>query len=341
MRHKRTWVMAVLAARQHGRGVSFEPAKTGGGCTSSPPRKMYRKAPITMALAALLAVPPRIWSVPPGAPETQSKSAPDPGTVPVPLPKGKKLVLADGTFQMVREYSVQGDRVRYWSVERSDWEEIPSTLVNWDATHKAEAEQFKQDADLKAKIHATAMADIAKEIDVDRSLEIKPGVFLPDGVGFYSLEGKQIYEMKQSLAVSKISKGREVGRILSGVPLIPRKMSVEIPDAHAALRLVTVEPEFFMRPADDREPRFRLLRVQVKGGRRIVENISIQITGEQSHHADDLDFQTWTPARGVFRYTVNQRLEPGEYAFVEMTGEEISSYVWDFGIDPATPKLQK
>jgi hypothetical protein len=333
--------MAGLASLKNGRRPDYGTVKTGPGCSSRRPGNVYVRARIAMALAALLAMPPSIRSGRLSARETQSKSAPDQGTVPVPLPKGKKLVLADGTFQMVREYSVQGDRVRYWSVERSDWEEIPSTLVNWDATHKAEAEQSKQDADLKAKIHANAMADIAKQIDVDRSLEIKPGVFLPDAVGFYSLEGKQIYEMKQSLAVSKISKGREVGRILSGVPLIPRKMSLEIPDAHAALRLLTVEPEFFMRPADDREPRFRLLRVQVKGGRRIVENISIQITGEQSHHADDLDFQTWTAARGVFRYTVNQRLEPGEYAFVEMTGEEISSYVWDFGIDPASTKSPK
>jgi hypothetical protein len=298
----------------------------------------YRIAPIAMALAAILAVAASIWSAPQ---DTKPKSSADQETVRVPLPKGKKLVLADGTFQLVREYSVQGDRVRYWSVERSAWEEIPTTLVNWDATHKAEAEQSKQDAELKAKIRATAISEVAKEIDVDRSLEIKPGVFLPDGVGFYSLEDKQIYEMKQSLAVTKISKGREVGRILSGIPLIPRKMSLEIPDTHAALRLVTAEPEFFMRPADQREPRFRLLRVHVKGDRRIVENISVQITGEQSHHADDLDFQTWTPARGVFRYTVNQRLEPGEYAFVEMTGEDINSYIWDFGIDPSGTTTHK
>ncbi len=294
---------------------------------------MRHKYLIGTGLAALLELAPSIWGVPQGAQDTRPKPSADQSAVRVPLPKGKKLVLTDGTFQIVREYTVQGDRVRYWSVERSAWEEIPTTLVNWDETHKAEAEQSRQEADLKAKIHATQMADIAREIDVDRSLEIKPGVFLPDGVGFYSLENKQIYEMKQSLAVSKISKGREVGRILSGVPLIPRKMSLEIPDARAALRLITAQPEFFMRPADDREPRFRLLRLQVKGDHRVVENVSIQITGQQSHHADDLDFQTWTPARGVFRYTVNERLAPGEYAFVEMTGEDVNSYVWDFGID--------
>jgi hypothetical protein len=302
---------------------------------------MNRPAPIAMAFAALLAVVPAIWGIPQNAQDPDSKTPQDQGTIRVPLPKGKKLVLADGTFQIVREYSVQGDRVRYWSVERSDWEEIPTTLVNWDATRKAEAEQAQQDADLKAKIRATRMADLAKEINIDQSLEIKPGLILPDGVGFYSLEGKLIYEMKQTLAVSKLSKGREAERILTGVPLIPRKMTMEIPDAHAALRLITAEPEFYMRPADQREPRFRLLRVQVKGSHRLVENISIHITGEQTHQADDIDFQTWTPARGVFRYTVNQRLEPGEYAFVEMTSEGINSYVWDFGIDPPSAKPQK
>src|SRR5258706_6412154 len=302
---------------------------------------IYQASLAAIALAALLVLAPNIWSLPQGAQDADSKTTQEQGTIRVPLPKGKKLVLADGTFHLVREYSVQGDRVRYWSVERSDWEEIPTALVNWDATHKAEAEQSQQDADLKAKIRASDLAELAKRIDVDRSLEIKPGVFLPDAVGFYSLEDKQIYGMKQSLAVTKISKGREVGRILSGIPLIPRKMSLEIPDAHAALRLVTAEPEFFMPPADQREPRFRLLRVHVKGDRRLVENISIQITGEQTHHADDLDFQTWTPARGVFRYTVNQRLEPGEYAFVVMTGEDINSYIWDFGIDPSGTKTHK
>lgn len=270
--------------------------------------------------------------------DTDSKSASEPSGIRVVLPKGKKLILTDGTFQIVREYSVQDDRVRYWSVERSDWEEIPSKLVDWDATHKAEAEQVSSDAKLKAKIHASEVAERTKDIDVDLSLEIKPGLFLPDSVGFYALEIKQIYEMKQSSATLHLSKKREAERIISGMPIISEKETMEIADAHAALRLETSEPEFFIRPADERSPQFRLLRAQIKDGHRVIDNITIHFGGEQTHKANEIEFQTWTPARGVFRYTVGQRLEPGEYAFVEMTKEGINGYVWDFGIDAPRTK---
>jgi hypothetical protein len=314
---------------------------------------MRTPASIAIALATLLAVVPRTESTVPPAPQNtqqdespatpdaNSRRAQEKNAIPVPLPKGKKLVLTDGTFQLAREYSVQNDRVRYWSVERSDWEEIPTSLVDWDATHKAEAEQAAEDANLKARIHASEVAARTKDINVDRSLEIKPGLFLPDGVGFYALNDKLIYEMKQSQAESHIAKGREVERILSGVPMIPRKQTLEMPGARATTRISIAEPEFFMRPADDREPRFRLLRAQVKGGRRVLENISIHMSGQQVHQTTDIEFQTWTPARGVFRYTVHQRLEPGEYAFVEMTDAGINDYVWDFGIDAPAAKTSQ
>jgi len=261
--------------------------------------------------------------------------------IPAALPKGKKLILTDGTFQVAREYTVEGDRVRYWSLERSQWEEIPASLVDWDATHKAEAEQAGRDAELKAKIHASQLAQLTKDIDVDRSLEIKPGLFLPDAVGLYALDrDKQIREMKQSEAVVKTSTGREVEKIMSGVSLIPSKKTMEIPGERAAMRLTTAEPEFFMRPADSREPRFRLLRAQVKGGRRLIDSISVHFTGEEKHNTTDIEIQTWTPASGVFRYTMDQRLEPGEYTFVEMTDEGVSGYVWDFGIDAPGTKAK-
>jgi hypothetical protein len=287
-----------------------------------------------------------------GAPQTASSPQPkgDGDTHPaaqhqndisLPLPRGKKLFLTDGTFQIVREYQVEGDRVRYWSVERSQWEEIPVKLIDWDATHKAEAEQAKQEAAFKAQLRASDLAARTKDIDVDRSLEIKPGLFLPDGVGFYALQGRLILAMKQSLTTTSLSKSLAVIRILSGIPMIPNRQNLEIPGEHSAFRVSTAEPEFYMRPADDRDPHLELLHAQVKGGHRLLEFVNIHDSGERTRHEQEVPIQTWTPARGVFRYTVEQRLEPGEYAFVEIIQNGISEYVWDFGVDAPGTKTEK
>jgi hypothetical protein len=306
---------------------------------------MKSSAQLAILVAAILGMLPHLsGTLANAALSGQQKDSNAPAAtsqIPAALPKGKKLILTDGTFQVAREYTVEGDRVRYWSLERSQWEEIPASLVDWDATHKAEAEQAGRDAELKAKIHASQLAQLTKDIDVDRSLEIKPGLFLPDAVGLYALDrDKQIREMKQSSAVVKTSTGREVEKIMSGVSLIPSKKTMEIPGERATMRLTTAEPEFFMRPADSREPRFRLLRAQVKGGRRLIDSISVHFTGEEKHNTTDIEIQTWTPASGVFRYTMDQRLEPGEYTFVEMTDEGVSGYVWDFGIDAPGTKAK-
>src|SRR5712671_7612594 len=66
--------------------------------------------------------------------------------------RGKKLVLRDGTFQLAREYQRSGERVRYLSAERGDWEELPAALVDWDATANAAAAQLAEEDALAKKL---------------------------------------------------------------------------------------------------------------------------------------------------------------------------------------------
>ena len=258
----------------------------------------------------------------------------------VPLPKGKKLILNDGTFQIVREYHREGDRVRYYSVERSAWEEIPATLVDWTATQKAEADQDAHRQELAKQIAETEKAARFAGLDVDTSFEVRPGTFLPDNAGFYAVDGNKIDVMQQEKAELHTEKGRAVAKIVTGVPLISSKQDMEISGKQAKLRLRTGDAEFYFRTADRREPHLTLLRAEVKGEKRTVAVISTNIAGQQTFKNREVSLLQWDAARGLYRYTVDHPLEAGEYAIIETTPTEGQSmYVWTFGVDvPPTPK---
>ena len=268
--------------------------------------------------------------------------------LPAPLPKGKKLMLKDGTFQIAREYSIEGDRVHYWSVERAEWEEIPTDLVDWDATKKAEAEQQQQDQQVEDKLERARRAEETAGVDeIDASLEVKPGIFLPDGFGMFAVANQKVLTMKQDPAVSKRDMGRELERVASGVPVIPSKWHVALPGKRANFRLSTGDPEFWMRTDDQRDPHMVLVEATVKGNDRHLETeSSIAALGTHSYKANEFTFESWPMAPGVYRFTMNQKLPPGEYAFLEITADGADLNVWDFGVDPpsddatpaATPK---
>src|SRR5277367_4646180 len=203
---------------------------------------------------------------------------------PTGVARGKKLVLKDGCFQLVRNYETKGDRVRYFSIERGAWEEMPAAMVDWDATKKAETADEKTAAALLEKVHVQeAAANAQTPVDVDASLTVAPGVFLPDGEGMFAFEGKSIKRIEQAGSGMKTDKKTVLAQVLSPIPIIPSKRSVEIPGSRAPLRLTTSQPEFYLRepPMDpDRDssvlrtgrqgesgPEIALVRAKVKGNK--------------------------------------------------------------------------
>jgi hypothetical protein len=267
-------------------------------------------------------------------PTSQPSTRSDQPTIQQTLPKGKKLILTDGSFQLVREYQRQGDRVRYYSVERSAWEEIPASLVDWAATQKSEVDDQARDKELAQKIKATELAARTVDVNTDRSYEVRPGVLLPDEAGLYILDGMKIRTMEQDQAESHLNKGREVARVATGVPLINNKHSVELSGKHAKLRIRSSEPEFYFRPVDGRDPHISLLRLDVNGDKRAVETVSTNIADISKSKGHEISLLSWEAARGLTRFTVEQKLEPGEYAITESRPDgEVDLYIWDFGVD--------
>src|SRR5215470_3689881 len=61
-----------------------------------------------------------------------------------------KLYMKDGSYHVVREYQVQSDRVHFYSIERSQWEDIPADLVDLKKTEsEASARKAKLDEDAR------------------------------------------------------------------------------------------------------------------------------------------------------------------------------------------------
>ena len=281
-------------------------------------------------------------------PDAQPTTSP---AAPRSLPRGKKLVLKDGTFQLVRSYEKNGDRVRYFSVERGSWEEMPDALVDWDATKKAEAADEKTSSALLEKVHIQeAAAKAETPVDVDASLRVAPGVFLPDGEGMFALEGKSIKKIEQAGSQLRADK-KNVLKTLSPIPIIPSKHYIELPGAKAPVRLTSQLPEFYLREATtDPEhdstllrtrrqgeggPELALVHTQVKGDKRRLESISSLFGQKMSEDVQEIAIQRWEVAPDIYRFTLSAPLPPGEYVLAEVLSDGINMYVWDFGVDAA------
>jgi hypothetical protein len=282
-------------------------------------------------------------------PTSQGGGRGDSAGVPV-LPRGKKLVLKDGSFQVIRSYERNGDRVRYYSVERGEWDEIPAAMVDWDATAKAEALEKADEEAFAKKVHTQEQAqNVIVVTDVDASLQVAPGVFLPQGEGMYVLAGKSVTQLEQVGSAVKTDKKQFLKQVLSPIPIVPSKINIEIPGARAKVRVATAQAEFYLReapPDPDRTspiirssrpgesgPEVELVKATVKGNNRRLESIQSLFGQQMDPERKTISVERWEVAPSVYRFTLSQPLPPGEYALAEILPDGMNLFVWDFGVE--------
>ena len=164
-----------------------------------------------------------------------------------------RLILKDGSYQVVRQYEIVGDRVRYISIERGgDWEEMPAELVDWEATRKWERDLANQ-ADEAPSPAMKEAAEIDKEEAAERDAlkarmpEVAKGLELPDEDSVFALdtfEGKPELVELLPADLNINTKTRHGLRTLN--PLAGAKADLEIEGARAKVHLHVKDPAIYL-----------------------------------------------------------------------------------------------
>ena len=236
-----------------------------------------------------------------------------------------KLYLKDGGYHLVREYQVQSDRVRFYSVERSQWEEIPLEIVDLKRTQtEAAARQEKLEKDAKS----------LSEEDAERKAIKKEVMRIPQDAGVYWLDGSETRSLKVAEATVHTDKGRKILRYLSGVPqMMNGKGTLEIQGAHSLNVFTDPEQEFYIQLSDTEA--FGIIKLtSSKTGIRVVENLTFEsITKEVTEEPSPIDIiQQELAAGGLYKIWAKDPLAPGEYAVMQYTPGKMNMQIWDFAI---------
>ncbi len=136
----------------------------------------------------------------------------------------KRLILKDGSYQVVSKWEVKGNRVRYLSAERYEWEEVPNSLIDWAATYK-----YNKEHESAATVNSADVAAVEAEERAERAKEeaktptVAPGVKLPETGGVFLLDKyrnqQQLVELVQSGGELNKQMGKNIMRaVINPIP---------------------------------------------------------------------------------------------------------------------------
>jgi hypothetical protein len=343
-------------------------------------RRLLR-ASLTLSLAILYPSSRPALAQAPAPAQTQiqvQNQNQDPNRKPIPMQPGipgtgsnHRLILKDGSYQPVRKYEVVGDRVRYLSQDRGEWEEMPADLVDWDATRKWERDHASQPEEEPSPSMKEAEQLDKEEADLRadqkaRMPEVATGLELPDEDGVFVLDTYQGTPELVELAPTDLSLNQKNKHGLSTLnPLAGEKASIEMDGAHAKVHLHVNDPAIYLsleqvdapplkthaftvntggaRDAANRKhgahspaSGFALVRVDERKAVRIVGAIHVSPTGTVTQDEDVIAAKSEVmPGKHWLKLTPNQPLTIGEYALIEiLSPSDINQVVWDFRVDP-------
>jgi hypothetical protein len=160
----------------------------------------------------------------------------------------KRLILKDGSYQLATQWEVKGDRVRYLSAERNEWEELPNDLIDWNATDKYAKDRAAGVPD------ATAI-ELDKELEAERQAEeaktpqVAPGLHLPEDGSVMLFDTFQnqpeLVELQQN--AGELNRNKKENMLRAAInPIASAKQTIELAGPHATTQAHTTLPSIYV-----------------------------------------------------------------------------------------------
>ena len=254
----------------------------------------------------------------------------------------QRLILTDGSYQSVNEFHKEGERVRYLSAERGEWEELPTALVDWKATAEwnstamrgGDEEELKQVTAEEVAARKEAMKNTPL-VAPDMRLPAEGGVFLFEEVG-----GKPALHKVPTQHLSAESKtGSNMLRHAVN-PFASVLLTLELKGREARVRIHSPGPVLYVDIDDETGTvpgeRYRIVRLAADKGRnlRVVGRDKVSMKGNEQASYQVVKTRAEKFSGDWWKVVPVEALAPGEYAVViGSDSQETNADVWDFGVE--------
>ena len=308
----------------------------------------------------------------PAVAQLATRSEPGTKSAENPAPRRTRLILKDGSYQLIMSYAVVGKNVRYVSAERGgEVELIPLDLVDLDATRKWETQHPAVDpyAPTGQRPAPAIDPDLLKE-EEERNLlapEVAPDLRLAPEDAILALDTfratPELVPMTQSDGELNQQTGHSVLRKVLN-PQASAHQIVVLKGEKAPVQMHVNDPAFFLKLDDALPPGghaitvdthganarmtgkqqgssdYVILRVDVRQDARVLASFNTAALGTGKRQDDVFETNvTVLPGGHWMKIVPQEQLLVGEYALVEILDEKsINLGVWDFGIHPQGPE---
>ena len=321
--------------------------------------------PVLLLIVAFAAIPPLSQAAPQHATALQPDDT---------APHRTRLILKDGSYQLVMSYRIAGDVVHYISAERGGAEEeIPAALVDFDATKRWEKQHAQPNPDAQQQPPAID-PELLKEEASRAALtpEVAKDLRLPEQDSTLALDTFRGTPELVPLAQTDSDLNRNTGHNLLRAAINPLSSAhdiVTLKGETSPIQLHVKDPVFYLRIGEETvgdtsgpaltvdthgassdaqnspaggspSSRYVIVRADVRTGARVVSSFRIPLLGSGQRQQDVVETSLEPlPGGHWLKITPKEPLDFGEFALMEVISDKaVNLGVWDFGVHPVAPE---